>query len=103
MGLQSKSVVVIGGSSGMGLATAKLAKEMGAKVTIASRSKAKLDQALQHIGEALAITADITNESDIKRLFAGLESVDHILVSALLAGNTPDWAAFSMSIIVSSR
>jgi len=82
MGLQSKSVVVIGGSSGMGLATAKLAKEMGAKVTIASRSKAKLDQALQHIGEALAITADITNESDIKRLFAGLESVDHILVSA---------------------
>ena len=88
MSLQGKRVVVIGGSSGIGLATAQLANEMGAKVTIASRSKPKLDQAIQHIGEALAITVDITNESDIKRLFAGLESVDHIFIAGgvMLAG-----------------
>jgi NAD(P)-dependent dehydrogenase (short-subunit alcohol dehydrogenase family) len=102
MDLQGKSVVVIGGSSGMGLATAKLAREMGAKVTIASRSRAKLDQAVQHIGDAIAITANITNESDIKRLFAGLESVDHVFISGgiLLTGRVmeTDMATFRADV-----
>lgn len=82
MDLHGKNVVVIGGSSGMGLATAQLVREHGAKVTIASRSRAKLDQAVQRIGDARAIVADITNESDIKEVFKELDQVDHVFISA---------------------
>ena len=39
--LESKNIVVIGGSSGMGLATAKMAFEAGANVTLTSRNLAK--------------------------------------------------------------
>src|SRR5690242_5447386 len=41
--LNNARVLVIGGSSGIGLATARKAAEAGARVTIASRSRAKLD------------------------------------------------------------
>ena len=43
MMLAGKKVVVVGGSSGIGLATAELAKKQGADVIIASRNAAKLD------------------------------------------------------------
>jgi NAD(P)-dependent dehydrogenase (short-subunit alcohol dehydrogenase family) len=88
MDLQGKNVVVVGGSSGMGLATAKLAREHGAKVTIASRSKSKLDRAAQQIGPAQAVVADITSESDVKEVFEDLDQVDHVFISAgrFLAG-----------------
>src|SRR5271170_4023152 len=48
--LKGARVLVIGGSSGIGLATAAAAAEDGGSVTIASRSKAKLDEALARIG-----------------------------------------------------
>ena len=72
MDLVGQTVVIFGGSSGMGLAIARLARERGAKVTIASRSRAKLDRAIQQIGEARAIVADITDESDVSEVFEDL-------------------------------
>lgn len=50
MKLHGGHVVVIGGSSGIGLATARLAMEEGAEVTIAGRSQEKLVQAQQELG-----------------------------------------------------
>ena len=49
--MKSKKVVVIGGSSGIGLATAKGAVALGAEVIIASRTPEKLERAKQEIGE----------------------------------------------------
>jgi NAD(P)-dependent dehydrogenase (short-subunit alcohol dehydrogenase family) len=46
MDLEGKHVVIIGGSSGMGLATAAGAAAAGAKVTIASSGQSRLDAAL---------------------------------------------------------
>ncbi|MCX7298183.1 MAG: SDR family NAD(P)-dependent oxidoreductase, partial [Hyphomicrobiales bacterium] len=60
MSLAGKKVVVVGGSSGIGLATAAMAKAQGAEVIIASRSAEKLKAAAAKIG-VTAIAADVTN------------------------------------------
>ena len=81
--LDGKTVVVIGGSSGIGLATARAAKAEGAKIAIAGRSQDKLDSAAAQIGDGTRTVAlDCTDEAAMQKLFAGLDRVDHILVTA---------------------
>ncbi len=82
MQLQGAHVVVIGGSSGIGLATARLAKQEGADVTIVGRSQDKLDQAQRELGEVRPVVADIANEAAIGHVFESLSRVDHVLISA---------------------
>lgn len=81
--LQDRQVVIIGASSGMGLATAKAAAEAGAKVTLAARKQDRLERAAIGIGQgAQAIVADIGDEQAIKSLFAQVGSVDHLVTTA---------------------
>lgn len=79
--LNGKKVVVVGGSSGIGLATAALCKAQGARVTIASRSRQKLDAAGAQIGVD-AREVDVTNDASVEGLFTALGEVDHVVVSA---------------------
>jgi len=68
--LEGKIAVVTGGNSGIGLATAKLLREEGAKVAISGRDQDTLEAAIGEIGEgALAIRADISNHDDLDALF----------------------------------
>jgi NAD(P)-dependent dehydrogenase (short-subunit alcohol dehydrogenase family) len=82
MSLIGHNVVIIGGSSGMGFATARLAKDKGANVIIASRSSEKLQNAEKQLGNINTISVDISHESEIRDLFVGMEHVDHVFVSA---------------------
>jgi NAD(P)-dependent dehydrogenase (short-subunit alcohol dehydrogenase family) len=66
----------------MGLATARLAREQGAIVTIVSRSREKLGNAVQQLGNVRAVVADITSESDVQEIFRELDRVDHVFISA---------------------
>jgi NAD(P)-dependent dehydrogenase (short-subunit alcohol dehydrogenase family) len=81
MSLSGKKVVVVGGSSGIGLATAEMAKAQGAEVIIASRSAEKLKAAADKIG-VKAIAADGTNDDSVTKLFRDCGTIDHVVVTA---------------------
>jgi len=66
--LTGQKVVVVGGSSGIGLSTAELAAREGAEVIIASRNAERLNAAAATIG-AKAIPADVTNDKSVEDLF----------------------------------
>jgi NAD(P)-dependent dehydrogenase (short-subunit alcohol dehydrogenase family) len=81
MSLQGKTVVVVGGSSGIGYATAEMAKAKGADVVIASRAGARLDAAAKALG-VQAIAADVTSDEAIESLFRKTGPVDHVVLTA---------------------
>jgi NAD(P)-dependent dehydrogenase (short-subunit alcohol dehydrogenase family) len=83
MSLKEKKVVIIGGSSGMGLASARAAAAEGAYVLIAGRSKDRLKKALDEIeGEADAHSLDVTREEEVRDFFATLGTYDHLVTTA---------------------
>ncbi|MBR0849178.1 SDR family oxidoreductase [Bradyrhizobium diazoefficiens] len=81
MTLAGKKVVVVGGSSGIGLATAELAKAQGADVVIASRSAAKLDPVAERL-KVTAIACDVTSDESVTELFRRTGPVDHVVLTA---------------------
>jgi NAD(P)-dependent dehydrogenase (short-subunit alcohol dehydrogenase family) len=84
MRLDGKQVVIIGGSSGIGLETARLALTEGAFVTIAGRSEDRLRKAAKGLGSdrMRSVVADLADESSIRSLFADESRIDHIFVPA---------------------
>jgi NAD(P)-dependent dehydrogenase (short-subunit alcohol dehydrogenase family) len=79
--LAGKKVVIVGGSSGIGLATAEMAKAQGAEVVIASRNAERVKTAADKIG-AKGIPADVTNDQSVADLFRATGPADHVVVSA---------------------
>jgi len=73
--LKGKVAVVTGGSSGMGLATAKRFVEEGAFVYITGRRQTELDKAVSLIGRSVAaVQGDVSNVADLDRLYAKVAS-----------------------------
>jgi NAD(P)-dependent dehydrogenase (short-subunit alcohol dehydrogenase family) len=72
--LQDQVVVITGGTSGIGLATAKRAAERGARVVLCSRNEAELRDTVAGIegsgGKARSVVADVANPDDMERLAA---------------------------------
>src|SRR5882724_6584967 len=79
--LTAKKIVVVGGSSGIGLATAEMAKREGADVIVASRNVERLDKVAERLN-AIAIPADVTNDESVTKLFRACGPVDHVVVTA---------------------
>ncbi len=79
MDLNNQRIVIIGGSSGIGLATAKAAVASGARVVIAGRNLEKLAKAREAIGgQVEALPLDAGNEAAVKDFFEKVGEFDHL-------------------------
>ena len=85
MELNNKNVLITGGSSGIGKATAKMLIEKGANVAITGRDKTKLEKVAHEIG-AFPIQADVSNQADVDRTYeeflAKFKSLDVLINNA---------------------
>jgi len=83
MTLDGKRIVVLGGSSGIGLATARAAAKEGASVVIASSRKARVDDALTMLPAGTeGLVLDLADEAAVQALFASLGGFDHLVFTA---------------------
>lgn len=83
MSLKGKRVVVIGGTSGIGLSTAKAFLDQSAQVIIASRSASKLSEAKNLLGSNVeAYSIDFRNEEKLADFFKMVGKFDHLVVTA---------------------
>lgn len=104
--LQDASVVIIGGSSGIGLATATLARDAGARVVIAGRDEGRLADACEQLGGgARGFALDVGDEAAVKDLFAALDAVDHVatLAGTHVAGALADVDTAALRVPVDNR
>ena len=80
--VKDSRVAVVGGSSGIGLATAAHLATAGAKVVIASRSLENLERAEQVIGKVEKHAVDVTSDDEVEKFFEEIGSFDHLVVSS---------------------
>jgi NAD(P)-dependent dehydrogenase (short-subunit alcohol dehydrogenase family) len=87
-------VIVIGGGSGIGLASARLLLQRGARPTVVGRDPAKLAAALAGLGPgARAETADASDRGSVAALFARLAPFDHLVLAASGGRGAGDFAS----------
>lgn len=92
MSLAQQRILIVGGSSGMGLAIAQRLVRAGADLSIAGRSQARLDAALSSLaGAACGISADFTDAASLAAAAQQLGRLDHLVLAA--SGNAA-WGPF---------
>jgi len=85
--LTDQHVVIAGGSSGIGLGVARMVIDLGGRVSLLSRSRAKLNQAERVLeAKAASYVVDVTDGSALSQVLAEIGGVDHLVTTV---GGTP--------------
>ena len=80
--LSGQTVVLIGGSAGIGLETARRARAEGAEVVLTGRNAERLERAAEEVGARSTAAFDATHPGALKRFFDELpDPIDHVLVT----------------------
>ena len=88
--LEGRSVLVMGGTKGIGLACARQFHAEGASVTLCGRSQDGVDAALAELPGAVGLAADVTNEADMGRVHdAAVAAFGKVDVLVINAGGPP--------------
>jgi NAD(P)-dependent dehydrogenase (short-subunit alcohol dehydrogenase family) len=81
--LQGKRIVILGGTSGFGFATALAAAHLGAEVFVASSSQTKVDSAIARLPAGTkGDVIDLSNEERVRDFFARTGEFDHLVFTA---------------------
>ena len=81
--LLGQTVVVIGGSAGIGLETARRARQEGAGVVLVGRNRERLERAALEVNARSTAAFDANDHSALERFFNGLRNpIDHVMVTA---------------------
>jgi NAD(P)-dependent dehydrogenase (short-subunit alcohol dehydrogenase family) len=91
---EGKTAVITGGNSGIGLATAKLFHDEGAKIAISGRDQKTLDEAVKTLGNGtLAVKADVSKLADIDKFYSQVSAkfgkIDALFANAGIAKFAP--------------
>src|SRR3981081_2553620 len=99
--LESERIVILGGTSGLGLAPAERAAADGATVIVASSSAERIDAALERLpARAGGYTVNVLQPEEIRDLFTRLGSFDHL---AFTAGETLQIGAIADTDLEAAR
>ena len=100
MDLDQQIAVVMGGTSGIGLATAQLLTQHGAKVVITGRDRAKLDAALSSIdGSKSGEIVDATSADALASFFTKLGEFDHLILCVSGAEGAGSFASLDPKLL----
>lgn len=91
LSLAGKSVVVVGGKTGIGLGVAHAARAAGAHVVVASRRVSSLEER-PDLADFEQVSLDMRDESAVQKAFEKIGSLDHLVVTA--APDLGTWGAF---------
>jgi NADP-dependent 3-hydroxy acid dehydrogenase YdfG len=81
--LAGQTVVLIGGSAGVGVETARRARAEGAAVILTGRNLDRLRRAAAEVGAVSSAAFDAADPAALGRFFSGLpETIDHVMVTA---------------------
>jgi NAD(P)-dependent dehydrogenase (short-subunit alcohol dehydrogenase family) len=83
--LKSQKIIIVGGSSGIGLGVAAASVKSGAEVVIVGRSREKLQAAAKMLGADRSLqtfAADMTKESEVAQMFDRVGAFDHLVSTA---------------------
>jgi NAD(P)-dependent dehydrogenase (short-subunit alcohol dehydrogenase family) len=79
--MSPQDVVIVGGSSGIGLATARQLLASGMRVTITGRSEQRLDEARQSLGGATGVVMDAAAADTLSEIFSRIGAFNHLVLA----------------------
>jgi NAD(P)-dependent dehydrogenase (short-subunit alcohol dehydrogenase family) len=97
MNLAGQKIIIFGGTSGIGHATAKLAADNGANVIITGRDQSRLERAIAEVGKGvIGESVDATERQVLHDFFARVGKFDHLVLSISSGGGAGAFAALDI-------